>query len=217
MTVLLPEPRLIAAAAAGPDVSGAPDGPENPLGPGFKVASELLAREPAEARGLERDGVRLLVGRGDGDGDEAEVSHHVFSDLPDVLRPGDLLVVNNSGTLPAALDAVDINTGTPVVLHVSTGTPESPQAWIVELRQPQPDGSTNPFAPTSESDEPASPAVRGGRLRVSGGATVTLLRPYTQRLWVARLDLGMSVADYLRRHGRAIRYNSVDRDWPIAA
>jgi S-adenosylmethionine:tRNA ribosyltransferase-isomerase len=50
---------------------------------------------------------------------------------------------------------------------------------------------------------------------VAGGATVTLLRRHTDRLWVARLDLGMSVADYLHRHGRPIRYSYVDRDWPL--
>ena len=61
-----------------------------------------------------------------------------------------------------------------------------------------------------------SPADRCVRLRVTGGATVTLLRPHTPRLWVARLDLGMTVADYLHQHGRPIRYSYVDRDWPLA-
>jgi len=184
--------------------------PVSPLGKGFRVAPDLLARKPAEARGLDRDGVRLLVARDTGE-DDPEVAHHVFSDLPDVLQPGDLLVVNNSGTLPAALDAEDLDSGERLVLHVSTGTPEAPDAWIVELRRPMPDGATKPFVAPSPTARP------GLRLRVSGGATVTLLRPYTPRLWVARLDLGMSVADYLTRHGRAIRYNYVDRDWPISA
>lgn len=195
-----------------------PDAPSpNPLGVSVVVPPSLLAREPAEARGLARDGVRLLVGRGrSATGGDPEVEHHVFGDLPDVLRPGDLLVVNNSGTLPAALDAVDLDSGTPVVLHVSTGSPDAPQAWIVELRRPLPDGSTAPFALTEDSDDLASPARPCGRLRVAGGATVTLLRPHTRRLWVARLDLGMSVADYLLRHGRPIRYSYVDRDWPLS-
>ncbi|MBW8804102.1 MAG: S-adenosylmethionine:tRNA ribosyltransferase-isomerase [Catenulisporales bacterium] len=202
MTATLWEPIAARAGSAAPE-------PVSPLGTGFRVAPDLLARKPAEARGLDRDGVRLLVARDTG-GDDPEVAHHVFSDLPDVLRPGDLLVVNNSGTLPAALDAEDLDSGERLVLHVSTGTPEAPDAWIVELRRPMPDGATKPFA----SPSPAKPGLR---LRVTGGATVTLQRPYTPRLWVARLDLGMSVADYLTRHGRAIRYNYVDRDWPISA
>jgi S-adenosylmethionine:tRNA ribosyltransferase-isomerase len=219
MGVLLHEPTVVMntapdAAAPGPAAPG-PLGP-GPLGPGFRVSSDLLAGKPAEARGLDRDGVRLLVARGRG-ADDPDVEHYVFSDLPDVLEPGDLLVVNNSGTLPAALDAVVPDTGERVVLHVSTGTPQAPDAWIVELRRPMADGSTKPFALDPDSADPASPAAACLRLRVTGGATVTLLRPYTRRLWVARLDLGMSVADYLTRHGRAIRYDYVDRDWPIAA
>ncbi|MEZ0109858.1 S-adenosylmethionine:tRNA ribosyltransferase-isomerase [Catenulispora sp. EB89] len=212
MGILLHEPTVANGSAA----SRPGPLPAGPLGPGFRVSSDLLARKPAEARGLDRDGVRLLVARGRGAADP-EIAHYVFSDLPEVLEPGDLLVVNNSGTLPAALDAVTLGSGTPLVLHVSTGTPQDPDAWIVELRRPLGDGSTKPFALEPGSPDPASPAEPGLRLRVTGGATVTLLRPYTSRLWVARLDLGMSVADYLSRHGRAIRYDYVDRDWPIAA
>ncbi|GAA1967134.1 S-adenosylmethionine:tRNA ribosyltransferase-isomerase [Catenulispora subtropica] len=209
MTAVLYEPAAVRAAASAA-------GPDSPLGEGFRVASDLLARKPAEARGLDRDGVRLLVARDTGD-DDPEVEHSVFSDLPDFLEPGDLLVVNNSGTLPAALDAEVPDTGERLVLHVSTGTPDAPEAWIVELRRPLPDGATKPFALDPDSAGPASPARPGLRLRVTGGATVTLLRPYTSRLWVARLDLGESVAAYLSRHGRAIRYDYVDRDWPISA
>ncbi|GAA2044530.1 S-adenosylmethionine:tRNA ribosyltransferase-isomerase [Catenulispora yoronensis] len=201
------------AAAAG---ARTPAQPGNPLGEGFRVAPDLLAGRPAESRGLNRDEVRLLVARGQGD-DDPEVGHYIFADLPEVLEPGDLLVVNNSGTLPAALDAEDLDTGARLVLHVSTGTPDAPDAWIVELRRPTSDGATKPFALTAGSEDPPSPGRPGLRLRVTGGATVTLLRPYTHRLWVARLDLGASVADYLTRHGRAIRYDYVDRDWPIAA
>ncbi|NUP52153.1 MAG: S-adenosylmethionine:tRNA ribosyltransferase-isomerase [Catenulispora sp.] len=192
------------------------DEPEKPLGEGFRVSSDLLARRPAEARGLDREEVRMLVARGKGD-DDPEVAHHIFADLPDVLEPGDLLVVNNSGTLPAALDAEDVESGQQLVLHVSTGTPEAPDAWIVELRRPVGDGATKPFALSADSDDPPSPGRPGLRLWVTGGATVTLLRPYTSRLWVARLDLGRSVAEYLTEHGRAIRYDYVDRDWPISA
>jgi S-adenosylmethionine:tRNA ribosyltransferase-isomerase len=221
MTILLHAPviRCAPGASAANGANGA-NGASKILPGCFRVPADLSAREPAEARGLARDEVRLLVSRGGGErgsgADEPEIEHYVAGDLPAVLRPGDLLVVNNSGTLPAALDAVDQATGTRVVLHVSTGTPEAPNAWIVELRRPREDGSTAPFALSPGSADPQPPAKQGARLRVTGGATVTLLRRHTQRLWVARLDLGMSVADYLSRHGRAIRYSYVDRDWPLA-
>ena len=63
------------------------------------------ATAPPERRGIARDSVRLLVGRPGG------VEHAIFRDLPRLLAPGDLLVVNTSATLPAALDAVGPGTG----------------------------------------------------------------------------------------------------------
>ena len=62
----------------------------------FELPSALEAREPPEARGLARDGVRLMVGhRSRRDGS----STRGFRDLPDAAAPGDLLVVNVSATL----------------------------------------------------------------------------------------------------------------------
>ena len=165
----------------------------------FELPAELAAREPAEARGLRRDQVRLLVSRGD-----REPTHHLFADLPTVLAPGDLLVVNNSATMPAALDAtVD---GHPVVVHVSSELGDG--SWLVEVRRPV-GGSTAPFA----ADE--TPARAGRRLRVPGGA-LTLLRAYTTRLWVVSADVPGTLPEYLGRHGRPIRYDYTDRDWPLS-
>lgn len=61
----------------------------------FDLPKELIAQEPCEPR----DAARLLcLGRRDG-----SIRHRVFHELPDLLRPGDLLVVNNSKVLPARL------------------------------------------------------------------------------------------------------------------
>ena len=65
----------------------------------FRLPPELEAAAPPEARGLRRDHVRLLlVDRATG-----SVEHHRFHELPRLLEPGDLLVVNDSRTLPASL------------------------------------------------------------------------------------------------------------------
>jgi S-adenosylmethionine:tRNA ribosyltransferase-isomerase len=161
-----------------------------PVAPGLPPGR--AAQEPPEARGLRRDGVRLLVGGPDG------VSHHRFTDLPRLLAPGDVLVVNRSGTLPAAVDVV----GTDLVLHVSTRRPDG--GWLVELRR---------------RDRVATVPYRGGaagdRLPLAGGATVRLRAPAGGRLWVADLDAPMPA--YLLAHGRPIRYGYVPRDWPLAA
>jgi S-adenosylmethionine:tRNA ribosyltransferase-isomerase len=161
----------------------------------FELPAALEAHEPAEARGLARDQVRLLVGRAL----TGEITHHRFRDLPDILDPGDVLVVNTSGTLPAALDVLDGD----LVVHFSTELPDG--HWVVELRR-RVAGATEPYPD----------GVAGTRLSVSGGATVTLGRPYTRgRLWVVALDVP-DVPAYLMAHGRPIRYSYVDRDWPLA-
>jgi S-adenosylmethionine:tRNA ribosyltransferase-isomerase len=166
----------------------------------FDLPADLEAREPAEARGRRRDDVRLLVARrGTG-----EVTHHRFPELPGLLAPGDLLVVNNSATLPAALDARP-DPGPPLVVHVSTERADG--TWLVELRRPA-GGSTAPF---TAGEGPGRPGLR---LRVADGS-LTLLRPYTSRLWVAAADVPGRLAGYLAGHGRPIRYAYTDRDWPL--
>jgi S-adenosylmethionine:tRNA ribosyltransferase-isomerase len=159
----------------------------------FVLPPELEASAPPEARGLARDGVRLLVGSRDG------VRHHRFTDLPDLLRPGDVLVVNTSGTLPAAVPV----SGRPLVLHFSTPLPDG--RWLVEVRRD-----------TGESTAPYAAAAAGETYRLPGDASVTLVEEFSSgRLWVARPDRG-DVPAYLARHGRPIRYRYVRRARPIA-
>jgi S-adenosylmethionine:tRNA ribosyltransferase-isomerase len=69
----------------------------------FTLPSELEAHEPPEYRGMRRDQVRLLVLPRDG----GPLTHTRFDELGRFLRPGDLLVVNNSRTLPGLLRAHD--------------------------------------------------------------------------------------------------------------
>ncbi|MEV0997401.1 S-adenosylmethionine:tRNA ribosyltransferase-isomerase [Nonomuraea sp. NPDC050202] len=157
----------------------------------FSLPPGLSATEPPEARGMSRDAVRLMVSRG-----EAEPSHHHFSDLPRLLDPGDLIVVNNSATLPAAvrLDRLAV--------HFSTARPDG--TWLVELRRR-----------TGKGSEPYGGGEPGEWLPMPGRATLRLVGRETPRLWRAVLD--RDVEAYLRVHGVPIRYSYVERDWPIEA
>lgn len=156
----------------------------------FALPAVREAHEPPEARGLRRDAVRLLVSRRD----TGEITHRSFTELPQILAPGDLLVVNNSATLPAAvlLDRLAV--------HFSGRLPSG--EWLVELRRRTP-----------AATEPYSGGVPGEWLPMPGGATLRLLSPETPRLWRARLD--RDVLAYLREHGVPIRYSYVGRDWPL--
>ncbi|MCP8969614.1 S-adenosylmethionine:tRNA ribosyltransferase-isomerase [Ectobacillus ponti] len=69
----------------------------------FWLPDELNAAAPAERRGIRRDHVKLLVL----DRKSGEVSHDIFYNLEQYLSPGDVIVLNNSRTLPAILKAQD--------------------------------------------------------------------------------------------------------------
>lgn len=160
---------------------------------GFTLPPGAEAREPPEARGIARDGVRLLVSRRRA----GEIGHHRFGDLPELLLPGDLVVVNLSAAVPAAVRA-----SAGLAVHFSTPLPDG--SWLAELRQP--DGTaTRPHAGGSPGDVLALPA----------GARLTLLARATGRLWRARLST--AVMPYLLRYGTHIRYSYTDRDWPTQA
>lgn len=172
----------------------------------FELPPGLEATEPPEERGLARDAVKLLVARRQ----DASIQHRTFTDLPALLHPGDLLVVNTSATLPAALDA-RLPDGTPAQVHLSGRSPSGD--WVLELRHA--DGpDTAPWL-----DAPA-----GMVLDLPGGAQAQLLGAANGagtssiRLWTATLALPTSsVLAYLARHGRPIRYGYVTRDRPIGA
>jgi S-adenosylmethionine:tRNA ribosyltransferase-isomerase len=161
------------------------------------VIGALDAAEPPEARGIARDAVRLMVARAG-----APLVHARFHDLPAHLRPGDLVVVNESATIPAALDARRAN-GTALTLHLSTPEPHGGVRWVVELRR---DGAR------------FRGARAGERLALSGGGFAELVAPYLSpgRLWIAALDLPDALPDYLAAHGRPIRYAHQPRPRPLA-
>lgn len=155
---------------------------------------------PAERRGLLRDGVRLLVARPDG------ITHSRFRDLPKFLTPGDLVVVNDSATVPGQIDAT-WKRG-PVIVHLATELDD--RSWVIELRTP-------PTAQRPILDARVGDVVEAPHLRL------TLLSPYPHadssptgsgdRLWTARAD--GDVAKTLAQ-GRPISYGYLDRRYPIS-
>ncbi|MGQ5598405.1 S-adenosylmethionine:tRNA ribosyltransferase-isomerase [Streptomyces sp. ESR1.13] len=186
--------------------------------PAVGVPEELSARVPVEQRGpgLDRDGVRLLVSRG------TEVSHHAFGELPGLLRAGDLLVVNTSPTLAAAVDGRAGHAR--VVVHFSTRGDDG--RWAVELREPDGRGTTRARGAVTGLPRARAEGVRGRgcgglagtRVQLPGGARLVLEEPLSargERLWWARVS-GVAVPALLREHGRPIRYSYTERDQPLS-
>jgi S-adenosylmethionine:tRNA ribosyltransferase-isomerase len=196
----------------------------------FRLPAELEAGEPPEARGLARDEVRLMVSWVRTD----RIGHTGFRSLPEFLEPGDVVAINTSATLNAALPAARAD-GTPLELHLSTRLPGG--LWLVELRLPDDGGGTKPFFTATAAET----------LGLPGGGAVTLHAPYAlsslfrvrdsdrsdgsdrselqspnpkqrapgPRLWIATLELPVALEEYLERHGSPIRYGYVRQGWPI--
>ncbi|MGH2948392.1 MAG: S-adenosylmethionine:tRNA ribosyltransferase-isomerase [Solirubrobacteraceae bacterium] len=172
----------------------------------------------------ERDVVRLLVAAAGG------LEHARFEDLLELLSPGDLLVVNDSATLPAALPLAG-----GLRLHLSTPLPRPGGAvWEPD----DPDSWRAPDSGSSGDDRASWPAdgferwvvelrrggerFRGGqageRFALPAGGEAELLARYLggSRLWAARLRLPEPLHDYLARHGAPIRYRHATTERPLA-
>lgn len=174
----------------------------------FVLPPELEAHEPPEARGLRRNDVRLMVSCKRDD----TVIHARFDDITRFLQSGDVLVINTSGTLPAALPATRAD-GTPLRLHLSTHLPGD--VWITEVREPH-GHATRPFRGVRE----------GETLELPDGARARMLAPYlmdrtsaptpaASRLWITVLELHEPLVKYLDRFGEPIRYAYVTQNWPL--
>src|SRR5947209_6140752 len=69
----------------------------------YTLPPDLIAQEPC----VPRDHARLLVARRS----DRSLRHHHFFDLPELLQPGDLLVLNDTRVLPARLLGKRARTG----------------------------------------------------------------------------------------------------------
>jgi S-adenosylmethionine:tRNA ribosyltransferase-isomerase len=204
----------------------------------FELPPELEAGAPPETRGLRRDHVRLLLlDRGTG-----AVRHHRFDELPRLLRPGDLVVVNDSRTLPASLlgrtasgAALEVRLaardggvrGTPRgcpggsggVRGTPRGCPgESGAERWAALPLGVPAGGGDPALVPTDARPAPPPLPPGERLVFGGGLTATVLGRHAEApplVWLAFDAGGERLAEALHRAGRPVRYAYVPRPWPL--
>lgn len=175
----------------------------------FTAPRSVFAPAPAERRGLARDRVRLLVADG-GRG----LTHTRFTHLAEHLRPGDVVVVNDSATVAAQLDAQLVGPADrrrPVVVHLAAPLPDG--SWVVEVRR----------AP--DADRSVLDAEPDDVLEIAAGVVRLRLRaPYPEpgssptgvgnRLWQA--DADGDLASAARRYGRPISYGYLADRYPLS-
>lgn len=135
----------------------------------FDYPEELVAARPAEPR----DSARLMVL----DRASGRLEHRVFRDLPDLLAPGDCLVVNRSKVLPARLKGRKPTGGKVELLLVEELKPGLWAALSSDLKP-------------------------GREVLLPGGARASVERLDERGRWLLRFP-HPAVADVLRRHGEA--------------
>jgi S-adenosylmethionine:tRNA ribosyltransferase-isomerase len=158
----------------------------------FHRPDDLMATRPAEAEGRARDSGRLMVSS------RAGHRHGRFADLADLLRPGDLLVVNRSATLPASLTASGVSGAFTLNLSTNFGG----GLWLAEPRLSQ--ARSGPVPGLSPGDT----------IRV-GGLEARLIRRYPglPRLWFVQFAGDACLT--MQQAGHPIRYGYLDGDYDL--
>jgi S-adenosylmethionine:tRNA ribosyltransferase-isomerase len=137
----------------------------------YELPEDLIAQRPAEPR----DASRLMVV----DVANNSITHHTFRDLPDFLRPGDALVLNETKVLPARIEARKPTGGGVELLFLRDLGPDGGGAWEVLARP--------------------SKRLRPGLVLTAGGERLTLMKSLGDGHWVVS---GSDLLGLLRRSGR---------------
>jgi S-adenosylmethionine:tRNA ribosyltransferase-isomerase len=139
----------------------------------YDLPPHLIAQEPSAERDLSR---LLVVRRVTG-----TIAHHVFRDLPDLLTPGDLLVLNDTRVVPARLLGRRARTG---------------GKWEGLFLRRHDDGLWELLSQTRGR------LVTDETIRVEPGELeLRLVRKTPEGRWLALPNLPGSPVDLLRRYG----------------
>lgn len=161
----------------------------------FELPEALAASAPPPRR----DAVRLLVAEAD------RIRHACFAELGAFLQPGDLVVVNTSATLPAAVHATRADRRQ-VTVHFATALDDGD--WVIEVR------------PRRHATGAVADLHAGECIDLPHGIGLTIVSPHPagqHRLWRARAPIDGGVIAFLNRVGRPIHYSYVHRSFPTAA
>lgn len=173
----------------------------------FDLPDEKAASVPPEAEGRSRSDVRLLVIHHK----SGLIEHRKFVNLPEYLRPGDVVVLNASATLSSQFVATD-TLGREIKVRLSSRDPASNgrgDKWHAVL---DPDAEIRP------GDVLRFGVIEGKELKELKElrATVVTRHPRVPKLWLLVFDLqGTSIDEWRSRLGKPIRYHYVPQEWEL--
>ena len=144
----------------------------------YHLPEELIAQEPCRERSRSR---MMVVDRR-----AASIRHDRFERLPDFLRAGDALVINDSKVIPARLHGKKDTGGAVEVLLLSRVSGDTPlmQTWEVLLR-------------------PAKRLSVGDRIDFAEGCEARVGARVSEKKWLLDFTVTMPFARFLERHGKA--------------
>lgn len=137
----------------------------------YELPEELIAQSPAE----KRDASRLLVLENGVDG----VAHRGFRDLPNYLRKGDVLVLNDTRVIPARLNGHRPTGGQVELLLLD---PVSDAEWVVLAK-------------------PAKRLTVGSEVLFEGGRKAVILAEGEEGRRTVRFEPADGFRDWLEEHG----------------
>lgn len=158
----------------------------------YELPSELIAQTPA----FPRDTSRLLVVE-----PLKEPQDAIFRDLPQWLRAGDLLVVNNTKVLPARIYGQKSTGGAVEILLLEE---KEPNCWLVLAKRGRrlPEGTQIEFEPLHNDNDVTLKAVVVGRDEATGGRLLQFSLPPKVHLYSVLEQFGeMPLPPYISGNG----------------
>lgn len=168
----------------------------------FELPEHLACPKPTEERNLLRDEVRLLVTAGEG-----QIDHTTFNHFDRYLQRGDVLVVNTSATIAAALP-IALPHGRKGRVHLSNQL--NAREWLIEIREI----IGNKTARWKEGKA-------GMLFQLPAAANIALKQRFYKNhqwldLWVAEFSTNQPPKAYLEAHARPIQYEKLDASYPLS-
>lgn len=170
----------------------------------FVLPKILECAVPTEERGIRRDEVRLMVS----DKITDKVSHDVFKNITTFLQEGDVLIINTSGTMNAAIP-ITLPNGKDGRIHLSTK--KNKKEWIIEIRQVKGEKTKRYFG-----------IHVGDQFQLPNGGKVEIIAPFYStnsndehlNLWQAQFAINSKMESYLEEYGIPIKYSDVENIYP---